>query len=152
MSRSTTPFFCRQRDELGVLGEEIVKPRVDVEPELDRLSNVGPRFLAQTAAVGREPDHEVGRASALVDRPPVGCPEIGFHRDSGRTTIQHLTGVLAGVSRVDHRQHSVSLRAADQTVGGLAVGRGKRALAVDDCVSFGKSWILHQRLPVRITT
>ena len=58
-----------------------------------------------------------------------------------------LAGVLTGVARVHHRQHTIPAAAANETVGGLAVGGAVRPFAVDHRVALRKH-LGHDRLPL----
>ncbi len=129
--------------ELGVLGQEVVQTGVDVEAEVDGAPDVGPGGGVEPAAVGREPDDQMGRRVSCPAAAAIAAFDVGLDRDAGRAAVEDLTGVPAGVSRVDHREHAVAPRPADQTVSGLAVGGAEGTLAVDDGVAFDVAWSAH---------
>jgi hypothetical protein len=110
--------------ELGVVRDELMEPRHDVQTRVDRRDDRAPPRRRDPAARRRDADEQGARPQrqgllqGLDHRDVVALPEP-------------LTRVPAGAGRVEHR-HDVVRPVADHAQRGLGAGLAELALGEDD--------------------
>src|SRR3990172_3469482 len=119
----------RQPGKFGIIAEELVQSRIDVQTGPQRCSDDGSIALRQTSAVGGQADDEVLDPLPDLQRLFEGTKD----RYAARLTIQNLPGILPGPGAVDHPEDAVPIGVADESVGRFATGSAEGPLAQDDC-------------------
>ena len=121
--------FRRHDCELGVVPQEFMESRVDVDPEAEGPADRRTERRRENAAVGGDAHDEKVRASTGEAHRLV---QVGHDRYTRGPAVQDLAGVPPSRPAVDDRQHTVSIRVPDQTVRGFALGAAEGPLTQDD--------------------
>jgi hypothetical protein len=138
-------MLAGQRDHFGILGQEVVKARIDVEPTSNRLQHSVARQGVEPSAVRRKAHDKVRRRIARQR-----LAETTDHWNACDCAVENLASVAAVVSGINDGDHVVSPTTTHETVCGLAVGRAECTFTVNDCSTFG--CLVHDLRPVRMAT